>query len=354
MKAWPFVFAASRTRDYQFVALPEIFDVKSCSALRDSLEMDEGDPKRIRTASLSSPKGGTLSCVYRSGPIRVGNEIHTDSAGRKLLFASGLVVEGQLESLDELSHAIEANSKWFERALIAFLNSSENWTPTVTKSVKLQIDRPAQIPGSVRMHASPVAILSLISILLFVLCAGLYVKNRSLESQLSESRPPTPKSTVESDRKPRLDPVPGVTPRVPLDELVKKSTIQPAPMLSLPSPVPEAEPGKKEPLTAKPAPTSSPSSSAPVAEPERKDPLIAQPAPTPSLQPPSPVPEAEPEKKEPSIVSPAPAPSLPSPVPGVKPRTNRSQPGPTRAVKPPAPRNNPTMSGPLIIPNEQQ
>jgi hypothetical protein len=255
MKAWPFVFAASRTRDYQFVALPEIFDVKSGSLLRDSLEMDEGDPRRIRTASLSSPKGGTLSCVYRSGPIRMENEIHTDSAGRKLLFASGLVVEGQLESLDELSHAIEANSKWFERTLVAFLNSTENWVPTVARSAELQIDRPAQIPGSVRMHASAVAVLSLIAVVLFVLCAGLYLKNRSLESQLIDSRPPAPKSAVDNDRKEGLDSAPSATARVPENDPEKKLTVQPAPTPSQPSSVPEQELEKTQPSMVQPAPT---------------------------------------------------------------------------------------------------
>jgi hypothetical protein len=374
MKAWPFMFAASRTLDYQFVALPEIIDLQSSGSLRDRLVMDEDDPGRLRTASLSSSRAQALSCVYRSGPILVGDQAQVDSAGRKLLFASGLVVEDLPETLDEPAQVIDANSQWFEKRLSAFLNSNENWKPIVTKSVRLQIDPPAPSSGSVRMHASPVAILSLISILLFVLCAGLYVKIRSLESQQSVSVPPTPESAADGDRKQSPDSIPGAPARVRENKLENKLIVQPAPTPSLSSPVPGAKADKKEPSIAQPAPTPGLPSAMPEAEAEKKEPSIARPAPTLSL--PSPLPEAEAEKKTPSIAQPATTPGVPSsapeaepdkkellivpsaptlsppsPVPGSKPRKNRP---PARAAKPPVPRNNTTTSGPLIIPKEQR
>jgi hypothetical protein len=189
MKAWPFMFAASRTSDYQFVALPDIFDTVSCGSLRDSLAMDEADPKRMRTATLTVSDGRALSCVYRSGPIRLGDEIQVDSAGRKLLFASGLVLEGSPKTLDEPSSVIDANAQWFDGKLISFLNSSKNWTPVATKSFELQGDPPVQIPRRGRGPIIAIAVLLIVSLLLLALCVQLYLKNRSLEAQLRDSRP---------------------------------------------------------------------------------------------------------------------------------------------------------------------
>jgi hypothetical protein len=225
MKVWPFMFAASRTLDYQFVALPETFDAQSHGSLRDRLEMDEADPKRIRTTSLPSPQGNALSCIYRSGPITVGNEVHVDSAGRKLLFAFGLVVEALPETLDQMSDVLDVTEHSFERRLISFLNSSENWTPIVTKSFDLPIDLPAQISGRFRRLNDPVAILSIAALLLLVLCAGLYLKNQSLEAQLIELRSTVPKSAADGDLKNNPAATPSPTPRIPEDGLETKGPL---------------------------------------------------------------------------------------------------------------------------------
>ena len=54
MSAWLFMFAASRTSDYQFVMQPEVFDTESCDVLRSQLQLDDSDPARLRTVTVAS------------------------------------------------------------------------------------------------------------------------------------------------------------------------------------------------------------------------------------------------------------------------------------------------------------
>jgi hypothetical protein len=225
MKVWPFMFAASRTLDYQFVALPEIFDVNSCGSLRDHLKMDEIDPRRIRTASLSAGQSGTLGCVYRSGPILLDDAVHVDPAGRKLLFAFGLVVEALPATLDKLSNVIDATEPLFERGLASFLNSNTKWTPIVTKSFELPIEPPAKRPDGLRKITGPVVGLSLVLLVALGCCALLYLKNRSLESQLIESKSQRSKPPEDGDLKNNPDTAPAITPRVPESELEKRGPL---------------------------------------------------------------------------------------------------------------------------------
>jgi hypothetical protein len=219
------MFAASRTLDYQFVALPEIFDLNSCGALRDLLEVTEVNPIATKTASLSTRQTGSLSCIYRSGPILVDGVTHTDSAGRKLLFAFGLVVEVLPETLDQLTSVIDATQPLFERGLVSFLNSNATWTPIVTRAFELPIDQPADVPGGFQKISGPVAGLSLVLLLALGLCGWLYLENRSLHSQLAESRsqPSKPSANGEATQSP--EPTPSVAPRIPKNELETKGPL---------------------------------------------------------------------------------------------------------------------------------
>ena len=71
MSAWLFMFAASRTSDYQFVMQPEVFDTESCDVLRSQLQLDDSDPARLRTVTVPTKQAGDVLCAYRSGPVDV-------------------------------------------------------------------------------------------------------------------------------------------------------------------------------------------------------------------------------------------------------------------------------------------
>jgi hypothetical protein len=226
MKVWPFMFAASRTMDYQFVALPEIFDLNSCGALRDRLELSEADPVAIKTASLSTRQNRTLSCIYRSGPILMDDVLHTDSAGRKLLFAFGLVVEVLPETIDQLTSVIDATQPLFERGLVSFLNSNATWTPIVTRAFELPIDQPTDVPSGFLKINGPAAVLSLVLLLSLGMCGRLYFENRSLHSQLIEmQRHSSMPSVVDGEPTQNLEPAPSAAPRIPKNELETKGPL---------------------------------------------------------------------------------------------------------------------------------
>jgi hypothetical protein len=196
MNVWPFMFAASKTADYQFVALPEFLDRGSCDALRKRLEIDDADPKRTRTATTVADQLGNVSCVYRAGPIVIDNEIRTDSAGRKLLFAFGVIVKeipaGPL--LDKLLDLIDASQPAFEKRLRSFLNANGQWTPLVTKAVKFPVDQEEPKLGSFNRLGKLGKFSNSTLLVLFALIvnlgasAFLYLEFRSLDSKFNAIR----------------------------------------------------------------------------------------------------------------------------------------------------------------------
>jgi hypothetical protein len=189
MNVWPFMFAASKTSDYQFVVLPEILDATSCAALRERLEIDDSDPEKTRTATVTVKQAGNVSCVYRSGPIVVDNTVRTDSAGRKLLFAFGVVAKELPpgSSLARLSSLIDASRPSFEKGLVSFLSSEKEWKPVVTKAIKLQTDLAEVDLQRFRMPSISLSavLVSLGFLVNLGICAALYTKLHSLEAQLS-------------------------------------------------------------------------------------------------------------------------------------------------------------------------
>jgi hypothetical protein len=201
MNVWPFMFAASKASDYQFVVLPDIFDASNCDALRDRLEIDDTDPRKTRTASLSIKEAGNVSCVYRAGPIVVDNEIRTDSAGRKLLFAFGVVTKeiSAASSLEKLSDLIDASQPLFERGLLSFLNSDKGWIPLVARTIKLDEIQGESGLDQVRKVSNSTIFLSIALLISFGACAFLYSKILSLESQLSTySSRPSPQAAADT------------------------------------------------------------------------------------------------------------------------------------------------------------
>jgi len=236
MNVWPFMFAASKTSDYQFVVLPEIFDAASCAALRERLEIDDLDPQKTRTATVTA-KAGSMSCVYRSGPIVVDNNTHTDTAGRKLLFAFGVVTRELPtgSSFARLSDLIDANRPGFEKGLVSFLSSSDKeWKPRVTKAIKLSTEREDRDVDLRQFSMSRISTLLLFGLLVNLgICAGLYWKVSSLEKQLGAldsilqkvdalSDPGAEKSGT-SAAPPKV--LPNTLPRAPENELKKSGPL---------------------------------------------------------------------------------------------------------------------------------
>jgi len=91
MKIWPFMIAASRYRDYQFVVCPDFVQSRGGGlALKNNIEMDDADPTRVRTVVFDDPKLGSIACAYSVGPIGDEGSAQTDSLGRVLRCASGV------------------------------------------------------------------------------------------------------------------------------------------------------------------------------------------------------------------------------------------------------------------------
>ncbi|HXI05660.1 MAG: hypothetical protein ACRC1G_04220 [Bradyrhizobium sp.] len=182
MSAWLFMFAASRTSDYQFVMQPEVFDTESCDVLRSQLQLDDSDPARLRTVTVPTKQAGDVLCAYRSGPVDVNTADRVDSAGRKLLFAYGAVIDRPTpEVLERIPQALNAARPAFERELASFLNCNTTWSPRIEKAREITS---SQAKGDgLRGLSSSVSILTLALVLSLGITSILYFKNRSLEDR---------------------------------------------------------------------------------------------------------------------------------------------------------------------------
>jgi hypothetical protein len=229
------MFAASKTSDYQFVVLPEILDATSCAALRERLEIDDSDPERTRTATVTAKGAGNVSCVYRSGPIVVDRTVRTDSAGRKLLFAFGVLAKELPpgSSLARLSGLIDANRPFFEKQLVSFLSSDTEWKPDVMKAIKLQTDPAEADLQRFRMPGIFAVLVSLGFLVNLSICAALYIKVHSLEAQLATLNSMPRKASAVGDpgeaksetsaESPKI--APNTSPRAPENELEKSGPL---------------------------------------------------------------------------------------------------------------------------------
>src|SRR4051812_48936223 len=95
MKLWPFLIAASKSHDYQFVMCPDFLEAaSSLFGIKTRMEIDDSDPTLVRTLIFPDPKLGDIAFAYRTGPIESGGEFERDSAGRVLLYAAGVVARG--------------------------------------------------------------------------------------------------------------------------------------------------------------------------------------------------------------------------------------------------------------------
>jgi hypothetical protein len=132
MKLWPFLIAASKSHDYQFVICPDFLEAAgSLFSIKSRLEIDDKDPIRVRTMIFSDPKLGDIAFAYRTGPIKTGGEFERDPAGRVLLYAAGVVARGTPD--DSSQAAIFEALNFFEdqlrQSLTEFLASGQNWIP---------------------------------------------------------------------------------------------------------------------------------------------------------------------------------------------------------------------------------
>ena len=220
MKSWPFIFAASRTSDYQFVVCPDVFDAQISSTFPGSLELDDLSPERTRTAHISTKQTGDLLCVYRSGPIVIGGQEYLDAAGRKLIAAYGFATKDSTKSVDAIAGSIASNKSRFESYLLDFLNHTERWTPVASKPSIHGVEMETFGKRFARLLGWPTAFGAALFLLL-CLSGILFLKNRALEaqlfalharlSQLAEGRCDTPprEAAREAARKAEQAPPPG-------------------------------------------------------------------------------------------------------------------------------------------------
>jgi hypothetical protein len=271
MNVWPFMFAASKTSDYQFVVLPNIFDADTCDALRKRLEIDDTDPRKTKTATVPVKQAKTsVWCIYRSGPIVIDNAIQNDSAGRKLLFAYGLVAKETPagSSLQALSNLIDVSQPSFQEALVSFLHTDREWVPVVKKAIEIPIDVPEAGPTTNRKLNVSLAVLLAALVICLAMCAVLYSRsnalqssynalesrNSALESQISELKSQIQKAQPETTSNPNgapaaTSPAPAETLAAPGGTPVSPTATSPAPAEPLATPA-ETSPAPTETLPA--------------------------------------------------------------------------------------------------------
>ena len=211
MKIWPFMFAASATLDYRFVVRPDFLDAEQDTLFRERLEID-GSDKDIRTISFSDSKNKTIYCWYQARPILVGDQAQTDSVGRKLFCASGIIAV-ESPSDDSVRQLVDMTKKvqpLLDKNLIAFLAADRSWKPTIIFPSDLAADLPAVPVASPPEHKegpSPATsgpstsnpainksttILTAMMIFSLAFSALLFSKYQALETQIAEIKSKLP------------------------------------------------------------------------------------------------------------------------------------------------------------------
>jgi len=150
MKIWPFMIAASRYRDYQFVVCPDFVQSRGGGlALKNNIEMDDADPTRVRTVVFDDPKLGSIACAYSVGPIGDEGSAQTDSLGRVLLCASGVLMREipDDKASPKIVEAVWSYKQKLGGKLEEFLTAKNAWTPAFATAVELPL-KTAIAPGS--------------------------------------------------------------------------------------------------------------------------------------------------------------------------------------------------------------
>jgi hypothetical protein len=223
MKIWPFMFAASATLDYRFVVRPDFLDAEQDTLFRERLEID-GSEQDIRTISFSDSKNKTIYCWYQARPILLGEQAQTDSVGRKLFCASGLIADESPsdESVRQLMDMTKKVQPYLEKNLIAFLAADRSWKPTIVPGSDIAADLPA-VPvagpsghkeGPLPATSGPTTdkptfnksttILTAMMIFSLAFSALLFSKYQAIEMQLADIKSKLP-SHVSADAPPALN-----------------------------------------------------------------------------------------------------------------------------------------------------
>jgi hypothetical protein len=152
MKMWPFLIAANKQIDYNFVVCPEWIASKKRWKIFENPKFDwrDADNDALRVCMIDGKTNEKTVFVFKVRTFRLGDQSVVDLAGRPILMAYGFMAPASPTTPDDATHysrlgnRIDSLPEELGDVILIFKDAGREWTPRYLSEEEVPITNGAR------------------------------------------------------------------------------------------------------------------------------------------------------------------------------------------------------------------